>query len=300
MVSDPTAAPETIIREADAAMYRAKERGRACYELFDAEARRRALERIELEAAIRRAVEHCELRVHYQPNLILHDLGEVMGVEALVRWRHPRRGLIDAREFMPLAADVGLLVPIGRFVLRHAVTQLARWRARRPDMTISLNISAAQLRDPALPAVLADELDAARLDPAAVCFEIAVHELGEDPTAAVDRLGALKAVGARIAMDDFGASGSALAKLGELPIDALKLHESFIAGIEDSPERASVLAALVELGHALGLAVVVKGVETERQLARVRELGCDAAQGYAIGRPMSEEQLEALLVNEAA
>src|SRR5207248_2566581 len=133
------------------------------------------------------------------------------------------------------------VIPIGRFVLQHALTQLARWRARKPDMTISLNISAAQLRDPALPALLHEALDDAALDPAAVCLEIAESELAEDPSAAISSLEALKAIGVRIAIDDFGASASPLSKLRELPIDALKIHPSFIARVEASPEDASVL-----------------------------------------------------------
>ena len=295
LLADPDVTPETIIREADAAMYRAKERGRSRYELFDEESRRRAMERIELEAAIRQAVEQGELRVHYQPSLLLHALGEVSGVEALVRWQHPRRGLIAAREFMPLAADIGLVVPIGRFVLEQSLTQLARWRARKPGMTISLNVSSAQLLDPALPSSLIDAIRAGELDPAAVCLEVAERELAEDPDAAISALEKLKATGVRIAIDDFGTGYSPLATLRELPIDALTTDPRFIAGLGAAAEDAAVVAALVELGHALGLDVVAEGVETEAQLDQLRELGCDAAQGYAIGRPVSGEQLEALL-----
>jgi diguanylate cyclase (GGDEF)-like protein len=295
MVADPSVDPEMIIREADAAMYRAKERGGSRYELFDEDSRRRAVRRIELEAAIRRAVEQCELRVHYQPHLVLHDLDEVTGVEALVRWDQPGRGLIDAREFMPLAGDIGLGVAIGRFVLEHALAQLARWRARKPDMTISLNISSAELRDPALPSVLTHALDAGGLDPRAVCLEVSERELAEDPDTAIDALEKLKATGVRIAIDDFGSGASLLCRLRELPIDALKIHESFVAGLGTSPEDTALMGSLVELGHALGLEVVAEGVETDAQLEQLRELGCDGAQGYAIGRPVSEEQLDALL-----
>jgi diguanylate cyclase (GGDEF)-like protein len=296
MVADPAVAPETVIREADAAMYRAKERGRSRFELFDEESRRRAIERIELEAAIRQAVERGELRVHYQPNLLLHELGEVAGVEALVRWQHPTRGLIAAREFLPVADDIGMAVPIGRFVLEHALARLAHWRARKPDMALSLNISSRQLRDPGLPEVVSDALRAGELDPAAVCLEIAESTVAEDPDAAIDALGRLKATGVRIALDDFGSGASSLSRLRELPVDELKLHESFIAPLGSSPEDTLIVGALVDLGHALGLAVVAEGVERDSQLEQLRELGCDAAQGYAIGRPVSEEQLEAALV----
>ena len=300
MVADPSVAPETIIREADAAMYRAKERGRSRYELFDEESRRRAVQRIELEAAIRRAVEECELLVHYQPHLILHDVDEVTGVEALVRWNQPGRGLIAAREFMPLAGDIGLGVPIGRFVLEHALAQLARWRTRKPDMTISLNISSSELRDPSLPETLARAIDEADLHPSAICLEVAEADLAENPDGAIHVLETLKAIGVRIAIDDFGSGTAPLSRLRELPIDALKIHESLVAGLGASPEDTAFMGSLIELGHSLGLDVVAEGVETEAQLEHLRELGCDAAQGYAIGHPVSEEQLDALLPTAVA
>ena len=300
IVTDPTVAPEAIIREADAAMYWAKERGRSRYELFDEDSRRRARDRIDSEAAIRQAVERCELRVHYQPSLLLHDLSEVASVEALVRWQHPRRGLIAAREFMPLANDIGLVIPIGRFVLEQGLAQLVRWRARKPDMTLSLNISSAQLRDPALPSGVGQALQDRGLDPTAVCLEVAQRDLAEDPGSAITALESLKAVGVRIAIDDFGAGVWPLAKLRELPIDTLKLHSSFVADLDRSPRAASLLAALLELGHALGLEVVAKGVETEAQLAQLRELSCDAVQGYALMHPVTEDQVHDMLLAEVA
>ena len=296
MVADPTVAPETVIREADAAMYRAKDQGRSRFELFDETSRRRAIERIELEASIRQAIERRELRVHYQPNLVLHDLRDATGVEALVRWQHPTRGLLTAGEFMPVADDTGLVIPIGRFVLEHSLLQLAHWRVRKPDMTLSLNISPRQLRDSALPALLENALRASELPPDSICLEIAERAVAEDPELAIDALERLKSTGVRISLDDFGSGTSSLSRLRELPIDELKLHESFISQLGSSREDALVIGALVDLGHALGLAVVAEGVERESQIEQLRELGCDAAQGYAIGRPVSEEQLEATLV----
>lgn len=296
MVADPTVSSETILREADAAMYRAKEQGRSRYELFDEDSRRRAVERIELEAAVRHAIERHELRVHYQPSLVLDDAREVSGVEALVRWQHPTRGLIAAREFMPVAEDIGVAVSIDRFVLEHALERLAHWRARRADMTLSLNLSPRQLRDPELPGALSAALDARGLDPAAIFLEIPALAVAEDPETAIDALERLKATGVRITLDDFGSGAPTLSRLRELPIDELKLHESFIAPLGSGPEDAAIVGALVDLGHALGLAVVAEGVEHDSQIEQLRELGCDGAQGYAIGRPVSEDQLEAVLL----
>jgi diguanylate cyclase (GGDEF)-like protein len=300
MVGDPTVSPDTIIREADAAMYRAKDRGRARYELFDEDSRRRASQRIELEAAIRQALERDELRVHYQPHVVLHGMDVVNGVEALVRWHHPTRGLLAAGEFMPLADELGLTVSIGRFVLEQAVAQLSKWRAHKPEMTLSLNISPRQLRDPDLPRLLSESVRAGELDPAGIYLELSETGLAEDPDHAVRALHALKETGVRITIDDFGVGALSLAWLTRMPVDALKIHESFVAGLGTNPENASLLGALVELGHALGLDVIAEGVENEAQLEQLRVLGCDAVQGYAIGRPVAGDELEAALLAEVA
>ncbi len=300
LVNDPTVAPETIIREADAAMYRAKDQGRSRYELFDEDSRRRASERIELEAEMRQAVERGELRVHYQPHQILHGRDVVTGVEALVRWEHPRRGLLTAGEFMPLADELGLAVPIGRFVLQAALEQLSRWRVRKPDMTLSLNISPRQLRDPGpAGAARARRSGAGELEPATIYLEMTETGLAQDLDAALRALTALKATGVCLAIDDFGVGALSLARLPELPVDALKIHGSFVAGLGSDSETAGMVRALVELGHALGLIVIAEGVETVAQLEQLRALGCDAVQGYAVGRPVSDEQFGAQLAGVA-
>jgi diguanylate cyclase (GGDEF)-like protein len=300
IVNDPTVSPDAIIREADAAMYRAKDQGRSRFELFDEDSRRRASERMELEAALRQALERDELRVHYQPHVILHGMNVVNGVEALVRWEHPTRGLLAAGEFMPMTDELGLTVPIGRFVLQQALSQLSRWRARKPDMTLSLNISARQLRDPALPLLVGESIRAGELDPARIYFDVSEIGLAADPESTILALQALKDTGVRVTIDDFGVGALSLAWLTRMPVDALKIHESFVANLGDGAEHASLLSALVELGHALGLDVIAKGVETEAQLEQLRELGCDAVQGYAIGRPVTGDELEGVVVAEVA
>ncbi len=300
MVADPTVAPETVIREADAAMYRAKERGRSRFELFNEDSRRRAVARIELEDAIRQAVEHGQLRLHYRPRIALNQFTDTLWVDAEVHWQHPRRGLLGPAEFMPLAEDMGCAIPIGRFALEQAVAQLARWRASKPDMRLSLAISLPQLRDANLAVTLSDAIGASGVDPGAICLEVPEAAVSDDPDTAIAALRTLKATGVRIALDDFGLGGSSLSRLRELPVDALKIHRSFIHSLGESDEDASILIALIELAHALGLGVVADGVETEAQLEQLRDLGCDAAQGDVVGRPVSGEQTEALLVAEVA
>jgi diguanylate cyclase (GGDEF)-like protein len=300
MVHDPTVTPDTIIREADAAMYRAKDRGRSRFELFDEDSRRRANERIELEGALRQALDRDELRVHYQPHVILHGMDEAGGVEALVRWQHPTRGLLAAGEFMPVADELGLAVPIGRFVLQQALIEFSRWRAQKPGMTLSLNVSARQLDDPALPALISQPVRAGELEPAAIYLDVSEVGLAESPETTIRALQALKQTGVRITIDDFGVGALSLSWLAQMPVDALKIHESFVASLGAGAEHAAVVGALVELGHALGLDVIAKGVETEAQLEQLRELGCDAVQGYAIGRPVTSEELEAVVVAKVA
>ena len=300
MVADPSVPPETVIREADAAMYRAKERGRSRFELFDEDSRRRAIARIELEAELRQAVDRDQLRLRYRPRIALNEITDVFWVDAQVHWQHPRRGLLDPEEFMPIADATGSATAILRFALDHALHQLAHWRTSRPEMRLSLGMSARQLRDASLESVLSDAINASGVDPGAVCLEIPEGAVGEDPEAVTETLRALEETGVRLALSDFGSGAAPFSRLRQLPIDALKIHRSFIRELGESDEDASIVVALVELGHALGLGVVADGVETEAQLETLRELGCDAAQGDLIGPPATEEQTHALLVAEVA
>lgn len=300
MVADPTVLPDTVIREADAAMYRAKERGRSRFELFDDETRRRALARIELEGAIREAVERGELRLHYQERISLNAFADVRWVDAQVHWQHPCRGLLGPGEFMVLAEDTGMAIPIGRFALEHALVQLESWRAHKPDLRLSLALSATQLRDPSLASLLSDAILATEVDPSAIYLEVPEGAVGEDPEAVTATLHALKATGVRLALCDFGSGAASFSRLRQLPIDLIKIHESFVKALVESSEDASIFGALVELGHALGLDVIADGVETEAQLAQLRELDCDGAQGDLVGPAMTREQAEALLIADAA
>jgi diguanylate cyclase (GGDEF)-like protein len=296
IVADPSMAPETLIRDADAAMYRAKELGRSRFELGDEATHRRAMKRLQLENELRLAVERSELRVHYQPKVELHNGAGVVGFEALVRWQHPERGLIDPGEFLPLAEETGLVLPIGAYVLEHALAQLKLWRAANPAMTMSVNLSLRQLEDTGVVSMVARAMRASGIDPAALCLEITESAVTAPIGIAARTLQALKEVGVTLAIDDFGTGYSSLTGLKHLPVDTIKIHESFVAGLGSDPEEAPIVAAVVELAHALGLNAVAEGVETETQLAQLPELGCDGAQGFLFGRPVPEDEAHALVV----
>jgi diguanylate cyclase (GGDEF)-like protein len=292
-VADPDTPPGTVLREADAAMYRAKELGRARYELFDEVSRARAHERLELEAALDHAVERAELRVFYQPRVSLGEQLGVEGFEALVRWDHPERGLIAPGEFLPLAEETGTVLRIGEFVLRHALEHIADWRRVRPDLSVSVNLSSRQLEDAGLVSMLTSALRATGVDPSALWLDIPERSLSDAPVLR-RTLEGLKALGVGLAIDDYGLGAASLADLRALPIDTLKIHESFLTALEqDNPEN--LVAAMVDLGHALGCGVEAEGVETDQQLAQVRALGCDGAQGYFLGRPVPEDAVGALI-----
>jgi diguanylate cyclase (GGDEF)-like protein len=297
MVSGHAVTPETLIREADAAMYRSKQRGRGGYELFDQQSRQRALERLQLETALRRAVDRCELRVHYQPGVALDGGTAVNNLEALVRWHHPEHGLMAPSEFIPLAEETGLVIPIGQYVLEHALAQLERWRRQHPGVTLSVNVSAHQLEDLTLSSTLAAALSAAGVDPGALCLEIKESALGDDPEAVAAALQGLKDTGVRLAIDDFGIARPSLTSLKELPIDTIKLHESLVRELGSDPRETPIVEAVVELGHALGCGVVAEGVETPAQADALRAVGCDAAQGFLFGRPVPEDEVPRLLVS---
>jgi diguanylate cyclase (GGDEF)-like protein len=297
IVTDPTMPAETVIREADSAMYRAKQLGHSRYELFDETSRQRALDRLELEGALRQALERSELRVHFQPRLSF-EVGapRVTGFEALLRWQHPSRGMLAPGEFLQLAEDGGLMLEIGQYVVAHSLHHLLIWREHRPDLTITVNVSARQLEDMSFVTLLAGQLSVAGVDPSAVCLDITERAAARNPDVSVRAVQALKALGVQIALDDFGTGSSSLANLEQLGIDSIKIHESLVGDLGRDPGEAPLVRALIELGHALGVEVVAEGVENDAQLDQLRALGCDGAHGFLLGRPVPEEDVLALLV----
>ena len=295
MVTDPSVAPDHVIRDADTAMYRAKELGGSRFELFDESSRQRATERTELEGALRLAIERSELRVHYQPRVSLNGNTGLVGFEALVRWEHPQRGLIEPSEFIAIAEETGLIVPIGEWVLEQALRQVRQWRQLRPDMTISVNLSSRQLQDPGLAARLASATRESGADPGVVSLEVTEDTVEHNPELASRTLAALSQIGFKLAIDDFGMGHSSLQSLRQLPVDTLKIHQSFVASLGSAPRDVAIVGAVVELGHALGLSVVAEGVETDAQLAHLRDLGCDGAQGFLFSQPVPEDSVHDLL-----
>jgi diguanylate cyclase (GGDEF)-like protein len=297
VVADPTVSPETIIQQADAAMYRAKAHGRARFELFDEASSQRAMERLELENALRNALDRHELLVHYQPQVSLSERFALTGLEALVRWQHPERGLIGPSEFLPVAEETGLIDEIGRYVLVSALAQLAVWHRTRPDITLSVNISSHQLEDMSLLSTLAGALRTTAVEPSTLRLEITEGAIARSGEPAITALQGLQAMGVHLAIDDFGTGSSSLQMLKLAPIDTIKVHESVLAS---STDQRPVIGAAVGIGHALGLRVIAEGVETEQQLLELRQLGCDGAQGFLFSRPVPEDEVEQLLTTSYA
>ena len=283
---------EDVLRDADVAMYRAKERGRARIEVFDSAIRARLLERIETEHALRRALQRDELRLHYQP-IVRAVNGELLAVEALVRWQHPERGLVPPGAFVPVAEDTDLIIPLGRWVLDEACTQLGRWLAANPRLArlqVGVNLSARQFTDPDIVPIVAEALARADIPPTSLSLEITESVLMEEVEATAETLRALKDLGVGLSIDDFGTGYSSLSYLKRFPVDTLKIDRSFVDGLGVDPEDHAIVDAVVSLAHALGLVVVGEGVETQAQMQELRRLGCNAAQGYLIGRPVAAHE----------
>ena len=292
---------EDVLRDADVAMYRAKERGRARIEVFDEAVRARILERLETEHLLRRALDRDQFRVHYQP-IVRVDTGALVSFEALVRWNHPERGQVAPNEFIPLAEDSGLIIPIGRWVLREACARLSEWRAESPALStaqVSVNLSAKQFNNPDIVATVAEALSLASLPADALTLEITESVLMEEVEATAQTLRSLKDLGVGLSIDDFGTGYSSLSYLKRFPVDVLKIDRSFVDGLGTDADDHAIVGAVVSLAHALGLSVVAEGVETQRQLHELRRLGCDSAQGYHIGRPEPSEVVRARLVPPA-
>src|SRR3954447_13220799 len=291
---------EAVLRDADAAMYRAKESGRARAELFDTGMRAAADGRLQTEAALRRALEGSDLEVHYQPIMDLAS-GEVVAVEALVRWRHPERGLLGPDEFIGVAEESGLIVPLGRRVLELACAQAAAWaaeqRAGRPPLPVHVNLSPRQLPDRALVETVQAALATSGASPSALTLEITEGMLIDRGPDRIARLERLRDLGVTLVLDDFGTGWSSLARLAQLPIAGLKIERSFVADI--ARRGGPIVDAILRLARAFGLPVVAEGVETVAQLDALRGLGCELAQGYLFARPLPAAEV-ALLVEDAA
>ena len=288
VVSRPSSdTPETVLRNADAAMYGAKGQGGSRIECFDPHTHQRSVEDLELEADLHRAVERRELVVHYQPIVDLVS-GRVSGFEALIRWIHPTRGLVRPNDFICLAEDTGLIVPIGAWILEEACRQTARWQSRRggigPPLTISVNVAPRQLSEPSLARQVGEVLQHTGIDPRTVWLELTEGALSHADTA-INALQALRALGLHLAVDDFGTGYSSLAHLKAFPVEALKIDQSFVDGLGTDPNDTTIVSAVVGLAHSLGLAAIAEGLEAPSQLAELRTLGCDYAQGYLFGAP---------------
>jgi diguanylate cyclase (GGDEF)-like protein len=287
--------PADVMRDADAAMRAAKRRGKGRYELFDATMRGRALDRIELETDLRRALETEEIVPYFQP-IVDVQTGNIHGVEALVRWQHPQRGLISPGEFLPICEETGLIVPLGRRVLREACHQVQRWREWFGiDLRLSVNLSVAELDRHDLLDTVTAVLDETGTDPGTLCLEITEHALMTDASHCIPNLAALDQLGVALALDDFGTGYSSLAYLRKLPIGILKIDRAFMTGDELSPADAAIIEAIIGLARALGLQTVAEGIETEAQWAALKRLGCEFSQGFLFSRPLPAAELGALL-----
>ena len=289
---------EGLLKAADIAMYRAKQRGRQTFCIFDRSMNDEVHERLELESELHTAVERGQLCLHYQPKIHL-PTGRVTGVEALLRWDHPELGLLEPSRFISLAEETGLIIPVGEWALEEACRQNEEWRrAGFADLTVAVNLSARQFQQQRIEDVTARILRTTGLDPALLELELTESLAMQDPEAISKTLQELKDMGVSCSIDDFGTGYSGLSYLTQFPIDTLKIDKSFVATIDDTHD-APIVVAVIALAHGLGLKVVAEGVETSRQLDRLRELGCDEMQGFLFSRPIPADLFEQLLMLEA-
>ncbi len=289
---------ETLIRNADTAMYRAKDAGRNAYQYYAASMNQKALEALEVENGLRRALAQNEFVLYYQP-LVDVASGSVFGLEALVRWNHPQLGLLRPDRFIPAAEQSGLIVAIGRWVLREACRQGNEWQRRGYKVVVSVNLSARQFQDPDLIRTVREALDLADLKPEYLELEITEGNAMQDVEKAILILRQLKTLGVRIAIDDFGTGYSCLSYLKQFPIDTLKLDGSFVRDI-NAPEDAQIALGVIALAHSLKLKVIAEGVETISQLAFLRDHDCDRLQGYLFSRPMPAANFDRFMKQKVA
>jgi diguanylate cyclase (GGDEF)-like protein len=294
--SRPTA--EQLLQDADLALYTAKAAGKDRAVLFEANMQSVASARLKLELDLSRALDDGEFSLLYQPILALKS-GKVRSVEALIRWRHPERGMVQPGDFIPVAEETGRIVPIGRWVLREACRQASAWQAQGNEMGISVNVSARQLDCESFDEDVRLALRESGIKPSLLTLEITETALMLDAPAAAERLRGIKALGVRVAIDDFGTGSSSLSYLRQFDVDSIKIDQSFVAAMSDSQESAAIVHTLIELGRLLGIESVAEGVEDAGQLARLRDEGCDCGQGFLFARPLDAAGLDAYLAGDA-
>ena len=289
--------PENILRDADTAMYWAKALGKARYEMFDMSMHAQAVALLQLETDLRHAIERQEFELHYQPIVLLKNK-EIVGFEALVRWRHPQRGLVSPGEFILTAEDPGLIVPLGWWVLQEACRQMYVWQqqfALSPPLTISVNLASKQIIQPDAAERVEQILQATGLHPSSLKLEITESSLIEHTEATIAMLQRLKTSGIELAIDDFGTGYSSLSYLHRFPIDTLKIDRSFVNKMDVELEKLELIRTIATLAWNLSMDVVAEGIETQQQLSHLKALGCEYGQGYLFSKPVDASAAEQLI-----
>jgi diguanylate cyclase (GGDEF)-like protein len=290
--------PEDLMRDADIAMYRAKIGGKARYEIFNPSMHDRAVVRLQIETDLRLAIERQEFLIHYQP-LVSLETNRIIGFESLVRWQHPQRGLLSPSEFIPVAEEIGLMVPIDRWVIGKACQQIQQWQEqtkRFPPLSISVNVCNKHFIQPNIVPQISQILQQTSLDAPRLKLEITENVIMENDRSATATLSQLKALGIRLVIDDFGTGYSSLSRLHRFPIDELKIDRSFVSNINANEKNLEITEIIVMLGKKLGMDVTAEGIETKEQLAQLKEMKCTYGQGYFFSQPLSSQAAEALIV----
>lgn len=286
---------DTLSKCADVAMYRAKHDGRNNYRFFTPEMQTHSVRTLQLENALRYALERDEFSLHYQPQISMQD-GRIIGAEALLRWQHPRLGMVSPAEFIPIAESSGQILQIGEWVLRTAAHQMKSWMdSGLEPMIIGVNLSAVQFRNPNLPELVTQILDSVKLPPQYLELELTEGVAMDDPLGAIAVMDSLHERGIRVSIDGFGTGYSSLSYLKRFRVYKLKIDQSFVRDITDDPEDKAIVSAIISLASSLGLQTIAEGVETEGQLAFLREQGCNEVQGYYFSKPLPAEKFEAFL-----
>ncbi len=292
--------PENMLRDADTAMYRAKAQGKACYEVFDNGMHTHAVYLLQMENDLRRALERKEFCVYYQPIVVL-GTGQLAGFEALIRWNHPDRGFVNPSDFIPLAEDTGLIVPIGQWILKSACQQLAKWQwqsAANRNLFISVNLSGKQVAQPDLVTSISEMLKETNLEAKHLKLEITESAVIDNADMAVRLLKELKALGVQLSIDDFGTGYSSLSYLHRFPVNTLKIDQSFVGRIGEAAENIEIVRTIISLAENMGMDVVAEGVETLSQLTQLRKLNCEYGQGYLFSRPVDADSVTAWIARK--